>query len=89
MPDRSLFERLEAATAELAEITEEIAEATYAAIESETLKRVAIAAGVDHTMESTRVIEELGHAIQHQRDVNRECRRYIAGLERRLEELRP
>lgn len=72
MPDRSLLERLEAVTADLAEISEGLAAATYEAIEAETLKRVAIAAGVDHTMESTRVIEALGHALQHGRDVNRE-----------------
>jgi hypothetical protein len=82
MGEQSIYERLEAATSVLGEIVNELAEATYEAIESETLKRVAIAAGVDHTTESSRIIERIGDALQHERDVNREMRRRIAALER-------
>lgn len=82
--DLSLFERLEAVTSALGEITEELSEATYTACEQETLKRVAIAAGVDHTMESTRVIGHLHDVIQRERDVNRELQRRIRGLEHEI-----
>ena len=82
----SLYERLAAVTVDLGEITEDLSEATYEAIESETLKRVAIAAGIDHTIESARIIEALGVALQHERDVNRELRRHNAGLIRVLDQ---
>lgn len=80
MPDQSIYERLDATQRELASIVEELGSAIYEAIERETLNRVAIAAGLDHTVESTKVIEGLGEALRHERDVNRELRRQVAGL---------
>lgn len=72
--------RLADAVAALAELTEELAEAAYEAIESETLKQVAIGVGIDHTIEPTLIIEALGREVQRERDINRELRRQIAGL---------
>ncbi len=80
--DLSIYERLEQATAALAEIVEDLGEMTYEAIESETLKRVAIAAGIDHTIESTEIIRQLSSALQRERDLNREFRRQVAALRR-------
>ncbi len=82
--ERSLYERLADVTADLGEITDELSTATYEAIESETLRRVAITAGIDHTVESSRVIEALSEALQRERDVNRELRRQIAAQDRAL-----
>ncbi len=82
--ERSLFERMEALHAEIAGLVEDMGATVYSAIEAETLKRVAIAAGVDHTREGTVVIESIGAELQRQRDVVRELRRCIAALERRL-----
>lgn len=82
--ERSLYERLADVTAALGEITDELSTATYEAIESETLRRVAIAAGVDHTVESARVIVALGEVLQRERDVSRELRRRIAAQDRAL-----
>lgn len=70
MPDQSIYERLDATQRELASIVEELGSAIYEAIERVTLNRVAIAAGLDHTVESTKVIEGLGEALRHERDVN-------------------
>ncbi len=81
----SIYERLARVTAELGEITEALSTEVYFAIERETLKQVAIAAGVDHTTESTRVIEALGARLQREQDVNRELRRRIAAMERQRE----
>lgn len=52
MPDQSIYERLDATQRELASIVEELGSAIYEAIERVTLNRVAIAAGLDHTVES-------------------------------------
>ncbi len=82
--ERSLFERMEALHAEMAGLVEDMGWTIYTAIEAETLKRVAIAAEVDHTREGTVVIESIGAELQRQRDVVRELRRRIAALERRL-----
>ena len=71
----SLYERLDALHGSLAELIEEMGATIYHAIESDTLKAVAIAAGVDHTREGTVVIEALGLAIQRERDIMRELRR--------------
>lgn len=84
MADLSIVEKLSALTDQLYEVVEELGEATYSSIEHETLKRVAIAADIDHCIESTRIIERLGDALQHERDVNRELRRHVAALGRQV-----
>lgn len=80
---QTIVERLASLTDQLGGVVEELSETTYSAIERETLRRVAIAAGIDHTTESTRIIERLGEALQRERDVNRELRRHRDALLRR------
>lgn len=87
MNDRSLVERLEAATRELGVIYEDLAEATYHAVESEQLKQVAIGAGIDHTIVPTEIIKQLGQQLQRQRDVNRELHRQVNALQRMVDRL--
>lgn len=83
MTAESMFERFDAIHRDLAALVEEFGESVFYAIESDTLKRVAIAAGVDHTREGTWVIEQLGVGIQRRDDLIRELRRHVAALERR------
>lgn len=82
----TIVERIEAVAREIAALSEEVMDEAYAAVENETLKRVAIAAGVDHTMESTLVLEAIGAALQRERDVCREVRRHRDALVRRERE---
>ena len=76
MPEQSIYERLADLEAKLAATVEELGSAVYEAIEQETLKRVAREAGIDFTVPATEVIEQLGAALQRERDVNRELRRF-------------
>lgn len=87
MGDPSTFQRLEAMTSDLAALVEEFGAVVYQGIEGEVLKEVAIAAGVDWTVDPTEVITRIGAALQRERDVNRELRRHIDALSRRVEEL--
>lgn len=73
----SHVERLSSIHHDIAVLVEELGEATYYAVESETLKRVALDVGVDHTRESTWVIQELGRLLLAERDTNRELRRQV------------
>lgn len=79
----SIYERMEKMHGEIAQLVEDMGETVFYAIESETLKRVAINADVDWTREGTKVIEDIGAALEHERDVNRELRRRIKTLEKK------
>lgn len=48
---------------------EVVAEAAYRQAERETLKRVAIGAGIDHTTESTIIVERLGAELERRQSV--------------------
>ena len=63
----SAANRLAELAQELGILSEELAEEAYERIENETLKQVAIAAGIDHTIDPTVIIEQLGEALQHER----------------------
>lgn len=73
----SLYERMDKLHGEIAQLVEDMGETVYSAIENETLKDVAKAANVDWTQEGTKMLEEIGWALQRERDVNRELRRTI------------
>ncbi len=76
----SLYERMDALHREIGTLVEDMGATIYNAIENDTLKRVAIDADVDWTREGTKVIEDIGAALQRERDVNRELRRHRDAL---------
>lgn len=65
----SLYERMDALHSEIGTLVEDMGATIYNAIENDTLKRVAIAADVDWTREGTKVIEDIGQALQRERDM--------------------
>jgi len=80
MTGQSIYERMNDLHGEMAQLIEDMGETIYSAIESDALKRLAIDAGVDHTIEPTKIIENLGHVLQRERDLNRELRRQLTAV---------
>ena len=66
---------------------EELGELTYHAVASETLKQTAITCGVDHTVETHKVLQRIAAQHIRQKDVIRELRRHVAALERTVARL--
>lgn len=88
MREPSAYQRVADATKELAIAVEELGEVVYLDVESETLKRVAIEAGIDFTIDPVSILQQLGETIQRERDVNRELRRQVAALTQEVERAR-
>lgn len=78
------MERVARTYQDFAVAVEEMGGTVYEGIESEVLKRVAIGAGIDHTIEPTRIIQELGRALQRERDLVRELRRQVKALQKKV-----